>query len=169
MKWLNDLGNTVSDLGSNISDGFGFTGNDSWFDNTGGSDWMYSDAGRFAGIGPTSNPTNGYSAEENTYFNNADIGESPWYSELGSNLSDFAGSKAGTNLLQYGTPLVSGILGSRATDRAAQLQADSADRQADLYQQSLDSDQARIDADQRRRDEAAAAMSSGFNSGLGRV
>ena len=88
---------------------------------------------------------------------------------FGDSVGNFLGSKAGSNVLQYGTPLVSGILGSRATDRAAALSADTADKDREAYLSSLATDQARIDEDQRRRDEAAAAMSSGFNSGLGRV
>jgi len=144
---------------------------------TTGDNWSTSNYGSNLGFGGTTVDSDGfdtgdsykvvtdYNARTGDVINN----DSSYFGGLGDSVGNFLGSKAGSNVLQYGTPLVSGILGSRATDRAAALSADTADKDREAYLSSLATDQARIDEDQRRRDEAAAAMSSGFNSGLGRV
>jgi len=80
-----------------------------------------------------------------------------WYKGVG----DFLGSDAGKNTVALAAPIAQGLIGASATEKAAEMQADT-------YAKQLAADQARIAADNKRRNQASLAMAGGFReSGLG--
>ena len=93
--------------------------------------------------------------------------DTSWLGGLAEGTSNFLGSNAGKNMMQFGAPIAQGLIGANSASRAADMSAASADKDRQAYLTSLNMDQARIDSDQKKRDEASSAMSAGFSmSGL---